>query len=63
MIYDVRGNKEEEITEIKFDDWGDNLVKDQYFLMLKSVTIAHWKDFDSFIAACHKAKELWGPKE
>ena len=69
MIYDIRGNKEEEVTEIKFDECDDNIIKDEFCLRmffdcdLKQYNLVKWKDFDNFIAACHKAKELWGPKE
>ena len=68
MIYDIRVNKEEEITEIQFDDWEDNLIKDNKCLQMNYssygvMELVSWKDFDNFIAACHKAKELWGPKE
>ena len=70
MIYDIRGNKEEEITGIKFDNSDDILIVDSGVLVLKrdereleEVNLVTWKDFDNFIAACHKARELWGPKE
>jgi len=62
MIYDIRGNNEEEVAEIKFDEWNDHLVKDQHCLRLNSISISHWEDFDNFIITCYKAKELWGPK-
>jgi len=68
MIYDIRGNKEKDITEIKYDDFDDYLVKNNIYLKINEVgrgevALVAWKDFDNFIAACHKAKELWGPKE
>jgi len=68
MIYDIREHMQEEIEEIKFDEWNENLIKHAGFLKFNAldygpIAIVTWQDFDNFIAACHKAKELWGPKE
>lgn len=67
-ILDIRLAKQEIIDSIKFDDSNDVLCIHSGGLYMyngvidTSKTLCKWNDFDNFIAACHKARELWGPK-
>ena len=64
MILDIRKEQKEEITGIKFDDSPDIVHWDQDGFYLKGGGekdvrfLCFYRDFDNFIAALHKAKEL-----
>lgn len=60
---DIRNPDSEEITEIQFDNSSDRIHKNLDSLRCGYTFLCYWHDFDNFIAACHKARELWGPKE
>lgn len=66
---DIRQCEHGEIKEIQFDDSLDRIHKHLAGLLCGSAEktdayfFCEWKDLDNFIAACQKAKELWGPKE
>lgn len=68
-ILDIRNNQQKGITEIKFDATSDKIFGDEQGLQFSSpaknpeiIFLCYWEDFYNFIAACHKARELWGPK-
>lgn len=64
MILDIREQKEEKITGIKFDSTGDTIVIDNNYLMFlgeesnRAIILCSFYQLDNFIAACKKAKEL-----
>jgi len=66
MIIDIRKEQKEEITGIKFDDSEDYITFAKDGVNLKSEAnnscryLTSYEDFDNFIAAIHKAKELAG---
>lgn len=66
MIIDIRDEKKEKITDIKFDDSTDVIqIEDDALYVKKNVStdcpcIVKWEDLDDFIKACYKAKELAG---
>ena len=66
MFIDIR-EQEEEVEGIRFDNSRDLLTYKRGLLVINKeyigiVELAGWGDFDNFIAALHKARELWGPK-
>jgi hypothetical protein len=66
---DIREQQEEEITEIRYDDSEDRLIKNMLNLAGISIVgtvvgyperfIVEFSEVDNFIAAIKKAKELW----
>lgn len=60
-ILDIR-DTDESIDEIKFDDSSDRIKIHGKYLMLRTfeqnIAICKWDDFDNFIKACYKAREL-----
>lgn len=63
---DIRDGNGAPVTRIKFSDDYESLIKGDCLTFSDSsgnqTYLCWWKDFDNFIAACHKARELWGPK-
>ena len=63
-ILDIRKEQEEEITGIKFDDSPDLISFNEQSIHFitddEEILLCNIEDFDNFIAACHKAKELAG---
>ncbi len=61
---DIR-NKDE-ISDIQFDNTKDRIkFKDGYLILYstshkENIDLVCWDNFDDFISACHKAKELAG---
>lgn len=55
----------EEITQILFDNSGDSIVWNEKNIQIRTeangnIILSGWSNFDNFIKACHKAKELAG---
>ena len=63
-ILDIRKEQEEEITGIKFDDSPDLISFNEGSIHFitddEEILLCNIEDFDNFIAALHKAKELAG---
>lgn len=64
MILDIRKEKEE-ITGIRFDDSPNTVRFNKLAIYFREserqeLDLCRLEDFDNFIAACHKAKELAG---
>ena len=61
---DIRNQKKENITEIMFDESEDRIFPCDNGLSIRGLGIekilCDYDDLDNFIAACKKAKELWG---
>jgi len=67
---DIRKKQDDEITGIRFDDSSDIIVHDYGdsigIAIVGKVSgyperfLSSYDDLDNFIAACKKAKELWG---
>jgi len=67
---DIKEDRDEAITDIKFDFTKDRVITDddcETLIFYKAssdsnVTLCRFNDLDDFIAAAKKAKELWHNK-
>jgi len=66
-ILDIRKEKKEEITEIKFNDTLNRIIGGSHITLLtyktgenRDIYLCRYDELDTFIAALKKAKELWG---
>jgi len=61
---DIRKERQGQITRIRFDESADRIVKADDTVVFRSGSeesnLCAYDDLDIFIAACKKAKELWG---